>query len=415
MPITSSDEILGSRLNDLERRFDALISQDKPGSQLFTATHIPFGGTNGALTSDANLTWNNTNKRLGIGTTAPGTTLQVLGTSGVAALNSIANSIATFQASTTVQLQLGALAGSPYSAWLQAMVDYQNTSYPLVLNPAGGNVGIGTDTPVATLHVARGTGINGAAYIQGTTHGCYFHYSTAEDIYLRGGKTGSHVIMQDAHSGGVGIGGVPTRKLSLITSANEYISFGTITNERWLMGIEAANTAASYITWYDSSSGQHRMRLGGDANLHIQNALYIGNVSTTPSYQIHLSADSAGKPTTNVWTVVSDDKTKLTKKPFNHGIEALRAFPSPIEFTYNGDYGTPIDDVPGVGYSAQDILEAAPKMIKRVRAKKHDEDEADEELLAVNSGALQQMMHNAILELDKRIDTLEKRGNNGNN
>ncbi len=77
----------------------------------------------------------------------------------------------------------------------------------MFINPFGGNVGIRTNTANATLTVSRGTGIDGTAAFFGTTHVSHFNFSTNEDTYIRGGKNGSKVIINDNNAlGNVGIG-----------------------------------------------------------------------------------------------------------------------------------------------------------------------------------------------------------------
>lgn len=82
-----------------------------------------------------------------------------------------------------------------------------SAAQPLVLNKFGGNVGIQTTSPNATLSVARGTGSDGTAAFLGSQHISHFNYSTGEDTYIRGGKTGSAVYINDSHNGDVNIGG----------------------------------------------------------------------------------------------------------------------------------------------------------------------------------------------------------------
>ena len=90
---------------------------------------------------------------VGIGTTSPVSALNVLGSvaGGTPSLSADTGSIATFTSPTTVQIQMGALGGGNYAAWIQSKVDGQNNAYPLALNPAGGAVGIGTTSPNGKL------------------------------------------------------------------------------------------------------------------------------------------------------------------------------------------------------------------------------------------------------------------------
>ena len=68
-----------------------------------------------------------------------------------------------------------------------------------------GNVGIGTNNPTATLDVVRGTGTDGTARFLGSQYASHFNYSTGEDTYIRGGKAGSEVFINDQGTGNVRI------------------------------------------------------------------------------------------------------------------------------------------------------------------------------------------------------------------
>ncbi len=83
-----------------------------------------------------------------------------------------------------------------------------------------GNTGIGTSSPTGTLDVIRGTAGGGTAVFRGTNFISHFNFGTTEDTYIRGGKNGSHVIINDlAGSGNVGIGtDIPSQKLHVVGS-----------------------------------------------------------------------------------------------------------------------------------------------------------------------------------------------------
>lgn len=88
---------------------------------------------------------------VGIGTTTPDAKLQV---DGSATANANFDGIFKLDAGITHQLSMGSLSGGSYGWWLQAQGNNLSSTYPILLNPSGGNVGIGTTSPYAKLSVA---------------------------------------------------------------------------------------------------------------------------------------------------------------------------------------------------------------------------------------------------------------------
>ena len=73
---------------------------------------------------------------------------------------------------------------------------------------SSGNVGIhSAGSTVASLYVTRGTNFDGTAIFGGTQHGSYFNYSNTEDTYIRPGKDGGKVIINDVPNGKIQLGG----------------------------------------------------------------------------------------------------------------------------------------------------------------------------------------------------------------
>ena len=95
------------------------------------------------------------NGNVGIGTTSPLLNLSVVGVSGAESASATPNgSIAIGPTGSNNQiLTLGFLNGAGNHTWLQSRNSNQALFYPLILNPSGGNVGIGTSTPSSKLQV----------------------------------------------------------------------------------------------------------------------------------------------------------------------------------------------------------------------------------------------------------------------
>ncbi len=136
-----------------------------------TIGSILFAGSGGAISQDnTNLFWDNTNKRLGIGTTSPGAHLEVI---DHALFNRVSEwgTLATFRKSYTasnnedlyINFEKQTTAGGPFTryGYIQLgtggfkIIPEQGTN--LLLAPLGGNVGIGTTAPGYLLHVSRST------------------------------------------------------------------------------------------------------------------------------------------------------------------------------------------------------------------------------------------------------------------
>ena len=131
---------------------------------LTTVGSVPYVSATGVLNQDATVFfWDATNNRLGIGTATPLAALHVK-KGGSGALPASSGTTPTGSAifgtvNDSQKLYMGVDPASPYSAWLQvANENNLALTYPLLLNPNGGNVGIGTPTPAAPLTVGTAVG-----------------------------------------------------------------------------------------------------------------------------------------------------------------------------------------------------------------------------------------------------------------
>lgn len=68
--------------------------------------------------------------------------------------------------------------------------------------PTGAKIQTTATLANAILDVGRGISVNGTAVFYGSSFSSHFNYSTNEDTYIRGGKPGSRVILNDVNNGG---------------------------------------------------------------------------------------------------------------------------------------------------------------------------------------------------------------------
>jgi len=219
-----------------------------------------------------------------------------------------------------------------------------------------GNVGIGTNSPARRLHVSNG--VSGAT----TT-------------------TNAAAVFEDDQSA--------TIQLLTPSSSGSGVVFG---NE--------LNTSDGAILYNNGSAPRGLLfRTNNNVNrMVISDNGDVGIGITTPSFQLHVNTNSAGKPTSNVWTVASDVRLKRNVHDYTDGLAALMKI-HPVWFTYTGEAGLPEDT--GVGVIAQELQEVAPYMVGTWT---HEAGGQKTEYLSVDNGAMTYMLINAVREQQAIIE-----------
>lgn len=107
---------------------------------------------------------------VGIGTNSPTSRLAVSYTSDASAPLTVSKAGVNFIGSSSVQLLFGSDPNSPYASYIQTS-NGAGSSFPISLNPSGGNVGIGTINPVNILDIAGEgqSGVNAINFTWSTT------------------------------------------------------------------------------------------------------------------------------------------------------------------------------------------------------------------------------------------------------
>ena len=178
-----------------------------------------------------------------------------------------------------------------------------------------GNVGIGETSPAVKLHVDS----TGEIIRSETT-------STIGNNYLTFHKSGG------TRQGYIGYAGASNDVLTINNERNEDIYFYT--------------------------NGTFRMLIGATGN--------VGIGSASPSAQLQLSTDSAKKPSTNTWTIDSDErlKTNIVDADKNRCYEIVKQVPLK-RYTWKSEVYSQdkVKDRSKLGWIAQDVEEVFPKAV----------------------------------------------------
>ena len=128
----------------------------------------------------------------------------------------------------------------------------------------------------------------------------------------------------------------------------------------------------------------------------------VGIGSTSASFQLHLSRNSAAKPTSSVWSVSSDRRLKANIENFEDGLEVINKI-RPVTYFYNGKANLPTQEQ-GIGTIAQELEVIAPYMVKKWTFKN---EEKEEDYLTVDYHALPLILVNAVQEMTQKNEQHE--------
>ena len=250
---------------------------------------------------------------VGIGTTSPNTKLQV------SALNSnyvnLTGGFSVVKAEEGYGMYMG--VASSGNSWIQSATYDNGLTYPLILNSAGGNVGIGVVSPVSKLHVYQndtltdqtagitieqgGTGDAILQYLQTGAYRWVTGIDNSDGDKFKIGRGISWGLGQDLTidtSGNVGIGTAsPDQKLVVSGTTNIYSKVVTSGVDSTL-GINLVNDARSWVVRVDGADGdkfQIRDASAGTQRITIDTSGNVGIGTTSPDYKLDVSSATSAQ------------------------------------------------------------------------------------------------------------------------
>jgi len=244
-----------------------------------------------------------------------------------------------------------------------------------------GNVGIGTTSPSGKLNVF--TGLSGATL----------------DIVNQ---------LSGSISFGNGSGSTTAPTIVCKSNSNTALTFIAATNDTNTTGDYIFNVRKNDNTDFTTlTSSAFKFSRFATSLVDILRNGNVGIGTTTPTYKLQISTDSAAKPTTALWTIASDARIKENINKYTKGLNELLKI-NPITYDYNGLGGFE-KGKGGVGIIAQEIAEILPDSVSSIKGKLNETDEEEIDILNFNGHELTYVLINAVKELKAEIELLKSK------
>lgn len=259
---------------------------------------------------------------------------------------------------------------------------------------SAGNVGIGTSSPSAKLHVSIDAAAGGIGILSKNTSTA--HHAGATQALVGPSTTSSRITHYNVNLSG---------------------SEGSFAIQKGDSTGGFAATIADYLyssdIWRFFTAGVERMRIDSTGK--------VGIGTANPSYQFELSTDSAAKPSTSTWTVSSDERLKENIEAADLDIcyNAVKSIPLKRYKWKDEIYSAEqVADRSKIGWIAQDVQAVFPKAVgqhKFVYNQVKDEEgnivseDSIDDCLSLNSDQLYAALFGAVQKLMGEVESLQDR------
>ena len=256
-----------------------------------------------------------TSGNVGIGTTSPAAKLHVVAPSVTTPSLTWNTTAGQILRNENLELAIGRDANAPYRLWMQVRGS-DNTANDLVINPLGGNVGIGTTSPSFKTEIQQGSSGATSALrttpqlvLKGFGGSSTYHSGIGFSMYEHtNGYWGSGILeVDDTNSYGAALAfytstgaasASPSERVR-ISSAGAIIVSSTIgtTSSRPAVGTSRiAGEIAGAYTSLGSDGGFLRLSAGGGTGVGTKSYIDLSGYSTDAALETQIQLGTAGVP-----------------------------------------------------------------------------------------------------------------------
>lgn len=272
----------------------------------------------------------------------------------------------------TSALDMGTNGGN--YAWIQS-TDQANlaTNYSLVLNPNGGNVGIGTSSPATPLDVTKAGGGNFVATFQNTTS------ATPYGVHIKDAASGAN--------------GYPLLQVTNSAGSQAYLRVDSGTGNTTLGSFNASGGSVGVL--FDIG--------GGTSETEIQTS--VNGTATRTHYKFINNNGAVGTITTNgsatAYNTSSDHRLKENVTDVTDGITRVKQL-EPKRFNFIADPDKTVD-----GFLAHEAQAVVPEAVTGT----HNEvdDDGNAVMQGIDQSKLVPLLTAALKESIAKIEALEAR------
>ena len=280
--------------------------------------------------------------------------------------------------------------------------------------PVKNNIFIGNSFKFNTYAISR-TGANpnvivfnqhiGNEYINNFV--ASYNYAPSTDVYTANKQTGKQYIYDWSYTYGNVNGAIYNRVTNSTTGRK--VEFGFDNNSAFSPGVVIQSSDS---IGFASGTGDD---ISGNRKAVITSAGNLGIGTMAPTYQLQLATDSAAKPSTNTWTISSDERLKENIELANIDIcfDVIKNLPLKRykwkDEIYSHDQ---VQDRVKLGWIAQDVKNVFPKAtvekdeIFSPTGKKEDEIEI-KNCLSLNADQIYAALYGAVQKLIEKNENQE--------